>query len=329
MKAESDSRLVIAPNWIGDSVMAIPFLRALKRRFPEDRLVVLAPRGPAAILRAEASVDAVRIRQGLLADAAALRRERLREAWLLPNSFRAALAAFLAGVPERIGYATDRRERLLTHAVLPPSPTGHQLRDYDRLLRSRDVEPNFDPPRLTLPDGARRRALEVIERAGLSVSRLALLAPGAAFGPTKLWPAARFGQLADRLRDQGFDCGCAIGPDERDLAARVSAAARVPVPDLSSDLDPVELAALIARARVLISNDSGPAHLAGAVETPAVVFFGPTDPGRTAPVGSRSRVLDRYVFCSPCFLKECPYGHECMKEIGVEDVVRVIEEVLA
>src|SRR5262249_6023067 len=223
--------------------------------------------------------------------------------------FRAALVAFLAGVPERIGYAADRRERLLTHVVMPPPSTAHQLRDYDRLLRSRDVEPDFDPPRLTLPEDARPRALETIARAGLSESRLALLAPGAAFGPTKQWPAARFGQLADRLRDQGFDCGCAIGPDEKDLAARVAASARAPVPDLSSALDPVGLAALIARARILISNDSGPAHLAGAVGTPAVIFFGPTDPGRTAPVGSRSRVLDRYVFCSPCFLKKCPYGH--------------------
>jgi heptosyltransferase II len=322
------SRVVIAPNWIGDSVMAIPFLRALKRRFPGDRLVVLAPRGPGAILRAEGSVDEVRIREGLLADTSALRRERPQEAWLLPNSFRAALVVFLAGVPERIGYATDRRERLLTHAVLPPPETEHQLRDYDRLLRSRNVEPDFDPPRLTFPDDARRRALEAIERAGLAASRLALLAPGAAFGPTKLWPASRFGQLADRLRDQGFDCGCAIGPDEKDLAARVSAAARAAVPDLSSALDPVELAALIAYARVLVSNDSGPAHLAGAVGTPAVVFFGPTDPGRTAPVGSQSRVIDRYVFCSPCFLKKCPYGHECMKEITVEDAMRAVKELV-
>jgi len=309
--------------------MAIPFLRALKRRFPGDRLIVLAPRGPAAILRAEGSADDVRIREGLLVDAAALRREKPHEAWLLPNSFRAALVVFLAGIPERIGYATDRRERLLTHAVLPPPETEHQLRDYDRLLRSRNVEPDFDAPRLTLPEDARRRALEAIERAGLATSRLALLAPGAAFGPTKQWPASRFGQLADRLRDQGFDCGCAIGPDEKDLAARVSAAARAAVPDLSSALDPVELAALIAHARVLVSNDSGPAHLAGAVGTPAVVFFGPTDPGRTAPVGSQSRVLDRYVFCSPCFLKRCPYGHECMKEIEVEEAARAVEKLLS
>ena len=175
---------------------------------------------------------------------------------------------------------------------------------------------------------ADRRARETLERAGLTSSRLALLAPGAAFGPTKQWLVERFGELADRLRDRGFDCACVIGPNERDLGARLSGAARVPVPVLASELDPVELAALLSRAKVLIGNDSGPMHLAGSVGTPVVAFFGPTDPGRTAPTGSPARILDRYVFCSPCFLKRCPYRHECMKEISVDDAVRAVEELV-
>ena len=93
---------------------------------------------------------------------------------------------------------------------------------------------------------------------------------------------------------------------------------------LGADLDPIELAGLLARARALVSNDSGPMHLAGAVGTPVVAMFGPTDPGLTGPVGSPSRVLDRYVFCSPCFLKECPYRHECMRGIGVESVMEAV-----
>jgi len=322
------SRLVIAPNWIGDSVMAIPFVRALKRRFPADRLTVLARRGPGSIFRAESSADDVHTREGFIADIAALRGEKADEVWLLPNSFRSALVAFLAGIPARIGYDTDRRGALLTHAVPPPPGTDHQLRDYDRLLRSRDIEPDFDVPRLPLPAEADRRAGETLERAGLSSSRLALLAPGAAFGPTKQWLVERFGELADRLRDRGFDCACVIGPNERDLGARLSGAARVPVPVLASELDPVELAALLSRAKVLIGNDSGPMHLAGSVGTPVVAFFGPTDPGRTAPAGSPARILDRYVFCSPCFLKKCPYGHECMEEISVDDAVRAVEELV-
>ena len=308
--------------------MAIPFVRALKRRFPADRLAVLARRGPGSIFRAEGSADTVRTREGLAADIAALRREKADEVWLLPNSFRSALMAFLAGIPVRIGYDTDRRGGLLTHAVPPPPRTDHQLRDYDRLLRFRGIEPDFDAPRLPLPEKAKGRAREALERTGLASSRLALLAPGAAFGETKRWPVERFGKLADRLRDRGFDCASVIGPDEGDLGARLSAAAQVPVPVLGSELDPVELAALLSRANVLIGNDSGPVHLAASVGTPIVAFFGPTDPGRTAPAGAPARILDRYVFCSPCFLKRCPYGHECMEEIRVEDALRAVEELL-
>ena len=97
---------------------------------------------------------------------------------------------------------------------------------------------------------------------------------------------------------------------------------------LGADLDPLELAGLLARARVVVTNDSGPMHLAAAVGTPVVAIFGPTDPGRTAPAGAPSRVLDRYVFCSPCFLEECPFGHECMKEITPEEVLAALTELV-
>jgi ADP-heptose:LPS heptosyltransferase len=120
-----------------------------------------------------------------------------------------------------------------------------------------------------------------------------------------------------------------IGPTERELGARVVASAQTSVPVIGSDLDPVELAALLARARVLVGNDSGPSHLAAAVGTPVVTFFGPTDPGRTEPSGAPTRVLDRYVFCSPCFREECPYGHECMKEITVEGALKAVEELVS
>ncbi len=218
-RAVSDraGRLVVAPNWIGDAVLSLPVLRALSRAAPEERLVVLARPGPAAIYRAERTASAVTTASGLLRDSLAARQGGFSEAWLLPNSYRSALVPFLAGIPERIGYATDGRRHLLTRALAPPV--------------------------------------------------------------------------------------------------------------LGADLDPVGLAALAARARVVVANDSGPMHLAAAVGTPVVALFGPTDPGRTGPTGVRFEILDRYVFCSPCYLKECPYGHECMREIGVEAVAAAVERV--
>src|SRR5260370_7382002 len=156
-------RLVTAPNRLGDAVMAIPFLRALKAAHPADSLAVLGPRGPAAVLKAEGTADTILTRSSLPADVAAIRRGRFDEAWLLPNSFRAGLLSFLGGVPERIGYATDRRTPLLTTALAPPARTGHQLRDYDPLLRARRLDPDSVPPPLPLSQTAARSAADALD----------------------------------------------------------------------------------------------------------------------------------------------------------------------
>jgi len=309
--------------------MALPFVRAIRRAHPKDSLTVLARRGPAAVFRAEGSADRVRVASSLPGDVAGLLAGHFREAWLLPNSFRSALLPFLAAIPERVGYATDGRGPLLTHALPPPARTGHQLRDYDALLRSRAIAPDEEPPRLSIPAEAAERAGRAAAAVGWSpAQRPVLLAPGAAFGGTKRWPPERFGALADRLREKVEACGVVVGPAEIDVGRRVAAAARRPLPVVGSELDPVDLAALLSRSRLLIGNDSGPMHLAAAVGTPVVAFFGPTDPGRTGPAGAPARVLDRYVFCSPCFLRKCPYGHECMREITVEAALRAAEELL-
>lgn len=322
------ARLVIAPNWLGDVVMSLPFLRAVRCAYPDDRLVVAARRNAAGIYRAEGSAE-VCLRSRLSSEISAARRAGFQEAWLLPNSFRSALAPFLARIPERIGYATDGRALLLTHSVPLPPRTGHQLRNYDVLLRSRGIEPELGPPRLPVPPEAAGRAREALERVGLPREvRPILLAPAAAFGWTKRWPAERYAYLADLLSENGQRCGLVIGPGEQKLGWSVRQQARHPLPILGEDLDGIELAALLASARLLVANDSGPMHLAAAVGTPVVAFFGPTDPGRTAPLGSPSRILDRYVFCSPCFLKECPYGHECMREIKVEHALAAVQSLL-
>ncbi len=322
------NRIVIAPNWIGDAVMSLPVLRAIRKGRPGERLCVLARRGPDAVYRAEGSADAVILRSSLLADVTALRRGGFEEAWVLPHSFRAALLGFLSSARRRIGYATDRRGILLTDALPPPARTAHQLRDYDALLAAGGIEPDREPPRLPIPEAAREKARAALGAAGLAQpGRLAVLCPGSAFAPTKRWPAGRYASLADALAARGFSCAVAIGPAEGGLGARVASDAKTGPPVLGADLDPVELAAVLSRASIVVANDSGPMHLAAAVGTPVVAFFGPTDPGRTAPTGSPSRTLDRYVFCSPCFRTRCPYGHECMEEITVQDAVRAVEEV--
>ena len=322
-------RLVVAPNWIGDAVMSLPVLRALKRADPAGRVTVLARKGPAAVYRAEGTADEVRVAAGLLADAASALANGFSEAWLLPNSFRSAIAPFLAGIPDRIGYSSDGRGPLLTRPLPPPPRTDHQVRDYDPLLRSRGIEPDPDPPRLPIPPEAEEQADAALARAGLPLNRsLVLLAPGAAFGWTKRWPPDRFGRLAAALVERDRPCAIVIGPGEESIAAEVTRASTGALPILGRDLDPVGVAALARRAGVVVANDSGPMHLAAAVGTPVVAFFGPTDPGRTGPTGAPAEILDRYVFCSPCYLKECPYRHECMTEISVEAALGAVERLI-
>ena len=326
LKFMATARVVIAPNWLGDCVMALPVLRAIRRAHPEDPLAVLARGRAASLFRAEGSAGAVLERGSLLQDVGTLRSGHFAEAWLLPNSFRSAVAPFLARIPERIGYATDHRSALLTRSPGEPDRSAHQLRDYDGLLRSRGIEPDPGPPRLPVPPAAAELAREALERAGVAGEKpLVLLCPGAAFGWTKRWPAERFGLLSDGLIARGYACAVVIGPGEEDLAARAGSTASNPLPVLGQDLDPIGLAALLAAARLAVANDSGPSHLAAAVGTPVVALFGPTDPGRTSPSGAPVEVLDRFVFCSPCFLKECPYGHECLREITVEMVIEAAE----
>lgn len=325
-------RLVVAPNWIGDSVMAIPFVRALAAGSSGADVTVLARPGAGAVLAAATGARVIP-RKSFAADALAVRRGGFDQAWLLPNSFRSAIAPFLAGVRDRIGYATDGRGLLLTRAVPAPPRTLHQLRDYDALLEARGVAPDLDAPRLSPPAVARDRADAALASAGLASevsstgpAPIVLLAPGAAFSWTKRWPEESWGRLAAALAERGAAAAFVIGPGEEPIAAKATASAGRPIPVLGANLDPVELAALFARARVVVANDSGPMHLAAAVGTPVVALFGPTDPGRTAPTGSPSRVLDLYVFCSPCFLKQCPFQHECMRGISAERVVEAVEE---
>ena len=328
-------RLVVAPNWVGDCVMAIPVVRALKASDPAGRLTVIARASAAPVWRMTGLAEVIVAARGrgggaLLRDVGRARRARCDEIWVLPNSFRSALLARLAGAPRRLGYATDRRRFLLTDSPPKPDETRHQLRDYDRLLEAAGVAPDPDPPRLIVSPEAARKAADYLESYRMGEgARPIFLSPGAAFGDTKRWPAERFALLADELMDEGNKVALTIGPDEIELGRLIARRARHRIPVMGADLDTGELAALLAAGRLHVGNDSGPAHVAAAVGIPGVVFFGPTDPGRTAPQGAPVRVLDRYVFCSPCYLKTCPYRHECLEEITVEAALSAVRPLLA
>ena len=322
-------RIVVrAPNWLGDTVLSLPALRDLRRNFPAARLEVLARPAVAEIYEAVGEVDAVRETRGPLADAAALEGGAFDLGVLFPNSFGTALQLFRAGVPERWGYSTEGRAALLTRRC----PVPHEVRGesevyyYRAMLAGLGLHVTAAPDATLAPRPAwRERASSLLGGDGPWLG----INPGASFGTAKRWLPERYAAVADRLaRRYGLRPVVVGGAAERPVAEALAAAMRTKPTVLCGETSVGELLGVLGELRLLLTNDSGPMHLAAAVGTPVVAIFGPTDPGRTAPSGAPFRLLDRYVFCSPCFRSKCPYGHECMKEITVEMALAACEAML-
>lgn len=324
--------LVIVPNWVGDSVMALPVLDALAAAhrelvvFARPHLRPLLELVPAVAEVVESgaddreSVDRVR-------DAAC------DEAVILPNSFRSSWLPARAKVPHRWGYRSDFRSLLLSHRVPKPSRKRPQIEDYRELLDAMAVPPPASwVPHLPLEPAHRRRGAERLERAHLDpAAPLAGLFAGAEFGPSKRWPWKRFARLATELRRARPDLRQVIvaGPGEVWLGVRIHEESGKIHPLVGPDLDLGDLAAVLSHLDVLVTNDSGPMHLAAALGVPCVALFGPTNPERTAPAGADHRVLYTDRWCSPCFRKRCPLlHHKCLRDIGVEEVAEEVVGIL-
>jgi heptosyltransferase-2 len=308
--------LVVAPNWIGDALMAQPLLTRLRGQDPAAKIHVLAPDWVAPVARRMPEVDeviAVPFRHGALdlggrwRLARALARRGYDRAIVLPNSWKSALVPFLAGIPQRAGYVGELRYGLL-NSTLPNSKSPMPVH-YARLAGS-EPEPPLPRPHLQASPGeiAETRRRFAIEE------RYAVLCPGAEYGPAKRWPY--FKELAERIGmpvvvlGSANDRAAAAGIHGKDLAGRTT-------------LD--EAIVLIAGAAVVVSNDSGLMHVAAALGRPQVALFGSSSPEHTPPASDKAQVLWLKVECSPCFARECPLGHfRCMREMSVDMVLAKI-----
>jgi heptosyltransferase II len=323
-------RLVVrVPNWLGDAVLSLAALRDVRAAFPAARLAVLARPPVAGLYGAVGEVDEVLESRGVRADAARLR-GRFDAALLFTNSFGSALAPWLASVPERWGWATDAREWLLTRAAGGAGRLRgqNQLYYYRAMLRAVGLTVG-DPPQgaLSCPPAWSARAGELL---GGHDGPWIGLAPGAQFGKAKRWLPERFAAAAQRLaEEQGASVAVLGGAGERPLAARITAQLDVPSADLCGRTTLPELVGVLGRLRLLLSNDSGPMHVAAALGTPVVGVFGPTDWRETAPFGQAHRLVREPVHCSPCLLRECPIDHRCMKRVSAARVVDEARHLLA
>ena len=320
------------PNWLGDTVMAVPALRAL-RDVSADARVLLA--GPwAGLLGGQGLGDVLvsypRSWIGRLRTADVVRDFAPDTVVLLPNSFEAAAVAVYWRARRRIGFAVDGRGWLLTDALRLPEPRLHQIDEYLLLVGRAGASAPAREPRLAPPDAhddMRRRARELLRQAGAPEGQPRIgVHLGAAYGPAKVWVHERvveFCRLAEARRALPVLLGA---PSDEPAAADVLRATHA-VSLVARD-SPELLPAVLTEISALVCGDTGVAHLAAALGTPVVALFGPTDPALTAPLGPVA-VLSQAVPCAPCFYRECPIDHPCMRGISAEIVEQRVDALLA
>lgn len=320
--------LVRGTNWLGDAVMSLPALRAIRQRYPEARITVLARGWVADLYRREPCADEVLL---------ALGGERFDAAILFPNSFRTALEARLAGIPRRIGYNRDRRGFLLTDRIEPPKPgetPPHERFYYLELLRRAgilDALPPEEPILLYGAENARRAGLEMFRQMGMR-GPVVGVSPGAQNSRAKQWLPERFVESALRVA-AALGGGIAIfgSAAERALCREMAEAVRragVQVLSLAGETTLAQFIELAAACRVFLTNDAGAMHVASALGVPTVAIFGPTDFVATAPAGPASRIVRAGVHCSPCMLRDCPIDHRCMTSVTAEQVAETALELV-
>jgi heptosyltransferase-2 len=324
----------VAPNWLGDAVMCLPALSLLASA-PGVSLSVLTSPYVARVFLHQPGVDDIHVdpaggrTRRIASRVRSLRSVSPLVAAILPPSFSSVLPAWLAGVPQRIGFHADGRAAFLTRALPLPSRDVHLVDSYVELAHAalRDLGIDDVPPsaaRLFVGDKERESIRKRI--AGISNGGYLVVVPGAAFGPAKTWPEDRYRALCQTLvRDNVVILTGSRG--DRDVCERI--ARDIPgVHSLAGETSLGEMFALVEGALALVANDSGAPHVAAALDVPCVVLFGSTSPAWTAPRGKDVRVLQHKVHCNPCFRRTCPTQLECFNGIAVEDVAVAVSGIV-
>jgi heptosyltransferase II len=341
--------LIRGTNWVGDAVMSIPAMREIRRLFPDARISLLVRPwvrdvyGAADFLDEILEYDKEGMHRGLtgfrrlIAD---LKSRRFDLAILLQNAFEAALIARCAGIPRRIGYARDGRSFLLTDAcpIDPAVRRMHQVYYYLDLLSvlglplrtRRENKERMPPIAMGFLDSDRRTAIEILHAHGIEETDVIVgINPGAFYGEAKRWFADRYAEVADALAGQyGARIVLFGSPTDRACAEEVAAHMKHPSAILAGQTTLGQLMGLLKSCTLLITNDSGPMHLAAALDVPQLALFGSTSEIATGPLSRRAVVIKHQVDCNPCFLRKCPTDFRCMKGISVQEVVAAAQIIL-
>ncbi len=338
--------LVRATNWVGDAVMSLPALQALRERYPSANISVLARPWVADLYAREPFCDEIiayqappgwKALRSKWTVASELRSRHFDCAILLQNAFEAAAVVWLARIPVRVGYERDARGPLLTHAIAVPKAgeiPNHQRFYYLELLKRAGLIDSYPPTAESKLSGSVAAAAEGrahFARLGLS-ERVIGISPGAAFGTAKRWLPERFLETGIRLARELRAAVAVFGSkDEQQLCETVSAgiaAAGVSSANLAAKTTLAEFIEMAAACCLYLTNDSGAMHIASALGVPTVAVFGSTDHVATGPAGHRFAIIRQQVECSPCLLRECPIDHRCMTRVTVDTVAQAALELV-
>ena len=337
MAVDQIKRVVVrGTNWVGDSVMTIPALRALRRILPDASITLATRPGAKGIFSDVDFVDDVLIydRRNAFSVFGQVREWKRRQfdlAVLFQNAFEAALIPFLAGVPVRLGYATEARQALLTHPLPLPDwrSSKHEVFYYLYLITALEqslfrtsticeAEPDIS---LALSESRKSAASELLRSHGVTEERsVVAICPGSINSRAKRWPAEAYAALADRLIEDRRDVVLIGSKDEIDVTNDVVNRMKQKPVVLTGKTTLDQITAVLGLVDLVVTNDTGPAHIASALGCPTIVIFGPTNPLTTRPFSPAAEMIRHPPDCAPCMLRDCPIDHRCMTAITVDEV---------
>jgi heptosyltransferase-2 len=333
--------LIRSTNWVGDAILTTPAIRAVRKNFPEAKISILAKPWVAPVFSNNPYVDNLLVYNdtgkhggclGRLRLSRELRAGKFDLAVLFQNAFEAALLAFLAGIPKRLGYDTDGRKLLLTHPVRchPSLKQVHEIDYYLAILKGGGLDVDGRDLTLVVSEEERKYAEGLLDNHQRAKDEILVgISPGATFGSAKRWFPERYAVLCDRIHEAFGAHFVILGTSaEEAVGNQVSKLMRYPSTNLCGKTNLREAMALIERCELFITNDSGLMHVAAALQIPLISIFGSTNPITTGPSSPNSHIVRMSVSCSPCLKPECPTDHRCMQEVTVDMVYRVVGELL-
>jgi heptosyltransferase-2 len=327
--------IVRMPNWIGDSILAIPALSDLAKSLPEAKIWLACHERVADLFSGTDLIeDIVVIRdqaslRGIKRSSKDLREYGFDVGLLFTNSFSSALLFYKAGIPQRWGYSRDLRNLFLTKSVpvKENEEPVHHVYYYLDLLRGLGLETHHPHLTLSVSSEEKNKARELYLSTHINDQRpIILLNPGAFYGSAKRWPAEKYAELA-RMLQEGRNAHILItgSKNEIDIAESISDSLQAPAVILSGKTSLRGFAALMSQSSLLVTNDTGPMHMANALGVPVVALFGPTDPRSTKPFQEPSLYIKKEAPCWPCSYRDCPFDHRCMNQITAEEVYRACQ----